>query len=112
MAQTMTESKLFLLAGGLASLGGLAAKLKAGQTVTVTEIARAIVVSLTAGLTMALWTYPVIKQMPQYEMPWLGLCLLAGYGGAGIMDFAVELLKRRMAKETQVTENKEHPNDQ
>lgn len=94
----MTESKLFFLAGGLASLGGLAAKLKAGQSVTAREIVRAMIVSLAAGLMLALWTYPVIKQMPQYEMPWLGLCLLAGYGGAGIMDFAVELLKRRMAK--------------
>lgn len=92
-AVRMKEWGLIGIAGGIASLGGLAQVLKV-RDVTPREILRAILTSFAVGVIFALLSYPLVLKAPDFFLTWLGLVGLAGFGGASVLDFLLVLGKR------------------
>lgn len=91
--ERMKEWGLIGIAGGIASLGGLAQVLKV-RDVTPREILRAVLTSFAVGVIFALLSYPLVLKAPDFFLTWLGLVGLAGFGGASVLDFLLTLGKR------------------
>lgn len=86
-----------LLVAALAFLGasfaGLATQLRSGKELSRRAIAAAMLNSGLIGAIIALLGYRAFAE----DLPYLmGMSLLAGIGGATILDFALQLLKRRL----------------
>lgn len=82
---------LGLLAFFGASLSGLAAQLRSGGSLSARSVAAAILNSGLVGLIIFLVGYRVFHD----DMPYLiGMAMLSGIGGATLMDFALQLVKR------------------
>ncbi|WP_090456236.1 hypothetical protein [Nitrosospira sp. Nsp1] len=76
-----------------ASFAGLATQLRSGNALTRRAVASAMLNSGLIGSIIALLGYRTFAE----DLPYLmGMSLLAGIGGATILDFALLLLKRRM----------------
>lgn len=76
-----------------ASFAGLATQLRSGKDLTRRAIASAMLNSGLVGAIIALLGYRTFAEDIPYLM---GMSLLAGIGGATILDFALQLLKRRL----------------
>ena len=73
------------------SLAGLASQLRSGKTLTGRSIAAAVLNSGLVGLIIFLLGYRVFQE----NLPYLiGMSLLSGIGGATLMDFALQVVKR------------------
>lgn len=76
-----------------ASFAGLATQLRAGKAITPRAVAAAMLNSGFIGAIIALMGY----QMFTDNLPYLiGLSLLAGIGGATMLDFILTAFKRRL----------------
>lgn len=76
-----------------ASFAGLASQLRSGKALTRRAVASAMLNSGLVGSIIALMGYRTFAE----DLPYLmGMSLLAGIGGATILDFALQLLKRRL----------------
>lgn len=75
------------------SFSGLATHLRSGSPLTTRMVLAAVLNSGLVGLIVALMGYKTFQDNLTYL---LGLSLLAGIGGATLLDFMVALLKRRM----------------
>lgn len=87
--------KTFASASGLGSLAGLAYLLRSGKELTRTAIASAMINSGLTSLAIAfLWFNYYREQNNTYFL--LGICTLAGLGGASVTDLLVTLFKKNI----------------
>ncbi|SEO64210.1 hypothetical protein SAMN05216316_0689 [Nitrosovibrio sp. Nv6] len=86
-----------------ASFAGLATQLRSGNTLTRRTVAATMLNSGFIGAIIALLGYQTFAE----DLPYLmGMSLLAGIGGATILDFALLLLKRRMGITIRIEQDK------
>jgi len=83
---------LFSMAFGLSSVAGLAAILRNGKVITLRLLISATLNSGLFGLGVAMVWYNFYGGA-QYPWFMLGVSLLAGLGGASLMDFVYELFR-------------------
>lgn len=81
---------VFLSAFGVSSFAGLAALLRAGKEVNKVSVISAILNSGFLGLAIALLWYTKFQDNVYFL---IGICVLAGLGGATLVDFCVESIK-------------------
>lgn len=81
---------VFFSAFGVASFAGLAALLRAGKQVNAVSVISALLNSGFLGLAIALLWYTKFQDNIYFL---IGICVLAGLGGATLVDFAVEAIK-------------------
>lgn len=91
------DVKLFSLVAALSSLSGLAARLRVGIAVSVSDVARAIFVSGVVGLIVSFLLYDYFVPKGSVYL-WVGVSMLAGAGGHGIFDLLLNLLTRKLNK--------------
>ncbi len=81
---------VFLSAFGVSSFAGLAALLRAGKQVSLLSIFSAVLNSGMLGLAIALVWYTKFQDNIYFL---IGICVLAGLGGATMVDFIVAAVK-------------------
>lgn len=82
-----------------ASFAGLANQLRSGRALTARGVAAAMLNSGFVGVVIFLVGYQSFRD----NLPYLvGMSLLAGIGGATILDFAIQLIRRRAAITIQI----------
>lgn len=81
---------VFLSAFGVSSFAGLAALLRAGKKVNGIAIASAVLNSGMLGLAIALVWFHKFQDNIYFL---IGICVLAGLGGATLVDFVVAAFK-------------------
>lgn len=82
---------VFLSAFGVSSFAGLAALLRAGRKITVGTVFSAMLNSGLLGLSIALLWYAKFQDNVYFL---IGICVLAGLGGATMVDFVIEAVKK------------------
>lgn len=90
MQEKYNPITVLLCAFGISSLAGLAALLRAGSKVNGIAVFSAMLNSGLLGLTMALLWYQKYQENTYFL---IGLCILAGLGGATAVDFVVTVFK-------------------
>jgi hypothetical protein len=81
---------VFISAFGVSSFAGLAALLRAGKQVNTVAILSAVLNSGMLGLAIALVWYKKFQDNIYFL---IGVCVLAGLGGATLVDFMVAAFK-------------------
>lgn len=85
--------QVFLSAFGLSSFAGLAELLRSGRPVTWRNLLSATTNSGLIGLALGLvWYHYFLGQGNVYFL--IGVCILAGLGGATMVDFILTIFKR------------------
>jgi UDP-N-acetylmuramyl pentapeptide phosphotransferase/UDP-N-acetylglucosamine-1-phosphate transferase len=91
----MLDSKdpinVVIMSGSLASFAGLAELLRSGRELTWRAVASALLNSGLIGAAIGLVWWNKYDADPYFL---IGVCVLAGLGGATFADFAIQLLKR------------------
>lgn len=82
---------VFISAFGVASFAGLAALLRSGTALTYINVLSAIMNSGIMGLGIALLWYTKFQDNIYFL---IGVCVLAGLGGASMVEFVVAAFKR------------------
>jgi hypothetical protein len=90
MGDKLNPIYVFLSAFGVSSFAGLAALLRAGKQVTGLAVFSAILNSGMLGLAIALVWYTKFQDNIYFL---IGICVLAGLGGATMVDFVVAAIK-------------------
>ncbi len=84
---------VFMAAGGLASFAGLAELLRSGRPITWRNLVSASLNSGMIGLALGLvWYHYFLGQGDIYFL--IGVCILAGLGGATMVDFILTIFKK------------------
>lgn len=81
---------LIISAFSLSSLAGLASLLRSGSPLTLRRVGGAVLTSGLLGLVILFLWFNYFKNDTWFL---LGLCILAGAGGASLLDFLVQILK-------------------
>jgi len=76
-----------------ASLGGLAALLRSGQSITWVQIVSAILNSGIMGFIVALVLWSRFAGQDIYLL--IGISAMAGFGGTTVVDFSIKVLKKK-----------------
>lgn len=93
-----------LLAFFGASFAGLATQLRSGIALTPRSVLAAMLNSGLIGTIIALMGYKMFAD----NLPYLvGLSLLAGIGGATVLDFILTIIKRKMGITIRIEQGKE-----
>src|SRR3982750_2629821 len=90
MQDKLNPLTVFISAFGVSSFAGLAALLRAGKQVNKVSVASAILNSGLLGLAIALLWYTKFQDNIYFL---IGICVLAGLGGATMVDFVVQAVK-------------------
>lgn len=90
MQDKLNPLAVFICAFGVSSFAGLAALLRAGKEVNKITVLSAILNSGFLGLAIALLWYTKFQDNVYFL---IGICVLAGLGGATMVDFVVESVK-------------------
>lgn len=81
---------IFISAFGVSSFAGLAALLRTGKPINMIAIFSAILNSGLLGLALALLWYHKFQDNVYFL---IGICVLAGLGGATMVDFVLQAFK-------------------
>jgi hypothetical protein len=81
---------VFISAFGVSSFAGLAALLRAGKEISKIAVCSAILNSGLLGLALALLWYHKFQDNIYFL---IGICVLAGLGGATMVDFVLQIFK-------------------
>jgi hypothetical protein len=81
---------VFVSAFGVSSFAGLAALLRGGKQVTIIAVLSAVLNSGLLGLAIALVWYNKFQDNVYFL---IGICVLAGLGGATLVDFFIAAFK-------------------
>jgi len=90
MQDKLNPIHVFISAFGVSSFAGLAALLRAGKEVGWVSILSAMLNSGLLGLAITLSWYVKFQDNIYFL---IGVCILAGLGGATMVDFVVQALK-------------------
>lgn len=90
MNDKLNPLSVFISAFGVSSFAGLAALLRAGKQVNWVSVASAILNSGLLGLAIALLWYTKFQDNIYFL---IGICVLAGLGGATMVDFVIQAVK-------------------
>lgn len=91
--ETYDPLRVFAASAGLSSFAGLAELLRSGRAVTWKSAASAAFNSAMLGLAISLvWYHYFLDQNNIYFL--VGVCVLAGLGGATMVDFFLTLFRR------------------
>jgi uncharacterized membrane-anchored protein len=90
MNEKLNPIYVFVSAFGVSSFAGLAALLRAGKQVNSVAILSAVLNSGMLGLAIALVWYNKFQDNIYFL---IGICVLAGLGGATLVDFMVAAFK-------------------
>lgn len=90
MTDKINPLYVFLSAFGVSSFAGLAALLRAGKEVNGIAVLSAVLNSGMLGLAIALVWYHKFQDNIYFL---IGICVLAGLGGATLVDFAIAAFK-------------------
>lgn len=86
----LSPLNVFLSAFCVSSFAGLAALLRAGKQVNAVSVISALLNSGFLGLAIALLWYTKFQDNVYFL---IGICVLAGLGGATMVDFIIEAVK-------------------
>jgi uncharacterized membrane-anchored protein len=87
----MSPIWVFISAFGVSSFAGLAALLRAGKEVNWISVASSVLNSGLFGLAIALLWYVKFQDNIYFL---IGICILAGLGGATLVDFFIQAFKQ------------------
>lgn len=90
MDDKLNPIHVFISAFGVSSFAGLAALLRAGKPINVVAVFSAILNSGLLGLALALLWYHKFQDNVYFL---IGICVLAGLGGATMVDFILQAFK-------------------
>lgn len=90
MNDKINPISVFISAFGVSSFAGLAALLRAGKQVNWIAVVSAVLNSGFLGLAIALLWYTKFQDNVYFL---IGICILAGLGGATMVDFVVQAVK-------------------
>lgn len=90
MHQTISPVGVFICAFGVAAFAGLATHLREGKPVNTVSVLTAMLNSGILGLAFALLWYTKYQDNIYFL---IGMCLLAGLGGAAMIDFVIQRVK-------------------
>jgi hypothetical protein len=98
--------RLFGTTSALASFAGLAELLRSGRPITTRSVVSAMLNSGLIGLSIGLvWYHKYLGEGNVYFL--IGVCVLAGLGGATFVDFASQLLRKWAASQVPGASNKD-----
>lgn len=90
MQDRISPLTVFICAFGVSSFAGLAALLRAGKQVNFVAVASASLNSGFLGLAIALLWFTKYQDNIYFL---IGMCVLAGLGGATMIDFVIQAVK-------------------
>jgi CHASE2 domain-containing sensor protein len=90
MSDNLNPIWVFVSAFGVSAFAGLAALLRAGKSINGIAIFSAIFNSGLLGLALALLWYHKFQDNIYFL---IGICVLAGLGGATMVDFVLQMFK-------------------
>jgi hypothetical protein len=93
--------KVFISCFAISSFAGLAALLRTGKKITTTLVISAVLNSGLIGLCVGLLWYTKFQDNIYFLV---GVCTLAGLGGATTIDFALSMFKSALKSKLGVTE--------
>jgi hypothetical protein len=107
MQERFNAVAIFVSACFISSFAGLASLLRTGEQVTKKSVGSSMLNSGIVGAIIYLLWYTSYKDNPHFLV---GVCALAGLGGNQIIDFALSLLKSKLA--TALAVQPQEPNDE
>lgn len=92
--EQVDSTRMFCAATGLGGLSGLAYLLRSGKEITWLAILTAMLNSALTSLSIALLWYNTSQDNPYFL---IGVCVLAGLGGASLTDLMIAVLKKKIS---------------
>lgn len=92
--EQIDSTRMFCAAAGLGGLSGLAYLLRSGKEITWLAIFTAMLNSGLTSLSIALLWYNTSQDNPYFL---IGVCVLAGLGGASLTDLMIAVLKKKIS---------------